>query len=104
MKTTSKIILIVSGLPLVIYPLLFFVCIQILTGPRSGREGFTLIMAASACAISVLSYPISYILGWIKAKESSKTNLLNETKMALIPVMHLGIIFILTVLWAVTEN
>ena len=109
MKKSSFNILVICGIPLIIYPIFAVISLFGLTSPN--RQNITILqyIVVYPFFVSVLTYPLSYIYGWLSIKKSSKKEpskkeLAKESEVALIPVIHLSVTIILFLLSIAVDN
>jgi len=92
-KKTGIILIVISGIPLLIYPFVLGASLMGLVVPwDEGVNIFLKIIVNSFCILTII-YPITYVTClWFYLRKAKE-------KLAIVPFVHLSIIVILFVIW-----
>lgn len=93
-RTASTALFIIGAVPLVIYPVIMIANVMSLAGEPSGNETGLLIVVSRLALTVSSAYPLTYVLCFVIARNSSKRILLS-----LVPIIHLVAAVLLFLCW-----
>jgi mannitol-specific phosphotransferase system IIBC component len=94
--TTSTVLFIIGGVPLLIYPFVLLANMMSLAGPWTGEHVLLIIVVLVFIAVSS-AYPLTYFLCLGYFKRSKKIII------SLVPILHIVVTILLGLLWGAIE-
>jgi hypothetical protein len=96
--------LVLGGIPLLVYPMVFLAGIMSLAGERSGGEGFGLVVVSNAFLLGSMAYPAVWIFALVSSFRAKRLKLeKHHSWITALPLIYLFGLFLLFNLWSALE-